>query len=227
VNVADFNRLIRCLHDSDDTYARGVAKRPPYDPDSSGVPPEMFDGEVDQEGWVRWKVVPSTVSEADIVSFFKEYEITPPRALVEYMRSDFHLLDQVSTGFFPDIPSDNPFRPMRELLEAPGHKPLIEYGYIPVALMYDDQGVICYKQSDGRVVWFDHELLASIWWPRAPSLAERMINRLKPKIGRPTPSEDLATQVRSLEQPLFDTLDEFYVEALKCRVQDDSTCPSE
>lgn len=208
MDVRDFNRLIRCIHDSSDVYARGGAKKPPYDPDSAGVPPEMFDGEVDEEGWVRWKIIPSTVTEADILSFYGEFGITPHRTLIEYMQSDFHLLDEVSTGFFPSLPSDNPFRPMRELLEAPGYKPLILLGYIPVALMYDDQGVICHRESDGHVVWFDHELLADVWWPRPPSLLQRLMGRKSPM----NPAE----RIRSLEQPLFNTLDEFYAEALKC-----------
>lgn len=222
MNAADFNRLIRCLHDSDDVYARGVAKKPPYDADSSGVPPEMFDGEVNQSGWVRWKIIPSTVTEADVLSFYNEYGITPPQALVEYMKSDFHLLDEVSTGFFPHIPSDNPFRPMRELLESPGYKPLIGFGYIPIAMMDDDQGAICYRQSDGRIVWFDHEALADIWWPRPPSPFERLSNWIKSKTGGQTPPSDPAERVRSLEQPLFNTLEEFYREALKCQSQENS-----
>lgn len=206
MDVSEFNRLIRRTHDSDEAYARGVAKKPPYDPDSAGVPPEMFDGEVDEEGWVRWKIVPSTVTEADILSFYNEHGIYPPQTLIEYMKSDFHLLDEVSTGFFTCIPSDNPFRPMRELLEAPGHKPLIEFGYIPVASMDDDQGVICHKQSDGRVVWFDHEGLANLWSPRRSGLLQRWLG------AKPS---DPAERLQLLEQPLFETLDEFYTEALK------------
>jgi hypothetical protein len=36
------------------------AKEPPFDPEDAGVPPAMFDGPVDEDGYVSWKLLPST-----------------------------------------------------------------------------------------------------------------------------------------------------------------------
>src|SRR5512132_3538023 len=51
-----------------DAYAvgadrRGVASRRPQD---SGVPTAMQLGQIDAEGWVEWRVLPSTLSEAEL-----------------------------------------------------------------------------------------------------------------------------------------------------------------
>lgn len=94
---------------------------------------------------------------------FNGYGITPPQTLVEYMKAGFHLIGEVvneeRTISFPELQSDNPFKQMKMMLEAWDF--LVKAGYIPIADTEDGWGPICYKQSDGSVVWFDHEELSA------------------------------------------------------------------
>ncbi len=97
-------------------YNDGVAKESPFDPESAGVPPQMFASEVDEEGWVEWHRTPSAVTVEQIQDLFNQYEIDPPQAWVAYLLADCHLVDQVNNGQtlygLPEIPADNPLRPM-------------------------------------------------------------------------------------------------------------------
>jgi len=140
---------------------------------------------------------------------FNEYGVKPPKPLIEYLKSDFHLIDQVNNEermtSLPHIPSDNPLGPMKELLEA--WRPLITAGYIPIAEMEDGWGPICYKQSDGSITWFDHELLANLWYLRPPSFSQKIIRRF-------FPSERPPSTLTELEQPLSDDIDKFYRDTL-------------
>jgi hypothetical protein len=189
---------------------RSVAKNLSYGPESGGVPPEMFNGDVDEDGWVEWKIIPSTLSETDIVAFFNGYGITPPQTLVEYMKADFHLIDQVLSEkmdiSLPEIASDNPFKKMKMMLEAWDF--LVKAGYIPIAEMGDGWGPICYKQSNGSVVWFDHDELPSLYAPPKPSILTKFVKSLFKVQDTPITAE-------SLEKPLYNSLDEFYEDALK------------
>jgi hypothetical protein len=38
------------------------------DPEDRGVPPEMQVGDVNAEGWVEWRVLPSTLTAADVTA---------------------------------------------------------------------------------------------------------------------------------------------------------------
>src|SRR2546422_9633751 len=82
-----------------DTYAaddprRGVASKSPQD---SGVPVEMQVGQVDADGWVEWRVLPSTLSEADVTQLEKRFGIQLPPLFRAYLLARFHLFDQVTS----------------------------------------------------------------------------------------------------------------------------------
>ncbi len=160
-----------------------VAKDPPYDPDDRGVPPEMFDGPVDDEGWVAWKLLPSTVTDADLSSLEERFGVQFPSLFKAYYSSFHHMFDQFNNGrrfiMLPDSPSDNPLGPLVEVIEA--WKPLLQIGYLPFGAYEDGWGPLCFdldaKDSDGDfpIVWIDHELLPA---PDAGNFTKATMSKL-------------------------------------------------
>ncbi|MBX7221784.1 MAG: hypothetical protein K1Y36_17660 [Blastocatellia bacterium] len=164
------------------THKYGVmspAKEPPYHPEDGGVPFEMMDSPVDGEGYCQWKMLPSTLTEADVRQLEQEFAVPFPPLLRAYLVARFHLIDQVGNGkefmLWPCVPSDNPFGPLRLYLE--GWKPLLEAGYIPFTGYQDDWGPVCFDteqclpDGDQAIVWFDHEVLHN--FPDETDLAKR------------------------------------------------------
>ena len=94
--------------------ARGVA---PEDPEDEGVPPEMQDGPIDDEGWVAWKMLPSTITEDDLRCLEGEFGIRFPPLFRAYLLARSHLFDQVRSRRYeqlillPAMPSHDPLRP--------------------------------------------------------------------------------------------------------------------
>ena len=43
-------------------------KGPPFSPTDGGVPPAMVSGVVDEESRVEWKMLPSTLTETDVLT---------------------------------------------------------------------------------------------------------------------------------------------------------------
>ena len=43
-----------------------------------GIPPDMFDGDVDGHGWVAWKMLPSTLAVDDVKHVEREFSIEFP-----------------------------------------------------------------------------------------------------------------------------------------------------
>jgi hypothetical protein len=136
---------------------------------SGGVPPEMFDGEVDDEGWVAWKMLPSTLSLDDVSELETEFTIEFPPLFRAYLLAGFQLFDQIHSSkhdqliFNTDVPSNKPLGPIRTLIEA--WQPLLSAGYVPFAQWGDGWGPMCFdtcnrlNDGDCPVVWMDHELL--------------------------------------------------------------------
>ena len=134
-----------------------------------GVPVDMQDGAVDEEGWVRWRMLASTVTEDEIRDLEKSCGLPVPvpplyRAYLStrYVMNVYLRFDDFVLGL-PDLSSDRPLRRLQDLWVA--WKPLIAEGYIPLATYEDDAGPVCWdiRKPDGdhdyAVVWFDHELL--------------------------------------------------------------------
>jgi hypothetical protein len=137
------------------------------DPDDAGVPPEMQVGAVNDDGWVEWRLLPSTLSEPDVAAIEREFGVEFPPLFRAYLLARFHLFDQVMSGRYQqqvlmtDTPGNRPLAPLRELLTA--WRPLIEAGYVPFAQWGDGWGPMCFdaraRRADGDcpVVWLDHE----------------------------------------------------------------------
>ena len=136
---------------------------------SDAVPPAMSDGEIDSEGWVTWKVIDSSVSEADLNAIEREFGFTLPPYFAGYLRACCHLLDQVHCRSFdeqqvlmPSCPSDAPLAKLHQTLTA--LQPLINARYVPFAEWGDGWGPVCMdvttssnETDDYPIVWFDHE----------------------------------------------------------------------
>jgi hypothetical protein len=163
------------------------------DPADWGVPPDMVAGPVDAEGWVPWKLLPSTVTGADVAALEREFGVTFPPLFRAYLMARFHLFDQVGSrrhgrsASLPTTRSHDPFRTIRNLLT--GCRELIPAGYIPFGQWGDGWGPLCFdaarRAADGDcpVVWMEHEELV----PLAPE-----------EVGRREVVEPLA-------EPLYDS----------------------
>ena len=152
-----------------DAWRRSVAAN---DPEDAGVPPVMQVGEVDPDGWVDWRVLPSTLREADVIALELEFAVQLPPLFRAYLLARFQLFDQVHSErykqqiFMTDTPAGKPLTPLRALLKA--WRPLIDAGFIPFAQWGDGWGPMCFdrvqRATDGDcpVVWMDHEALIAL-----------------------------------------------------------------
>jgi hypothetical protein len=166
--VADDSAFVGELLDAYavDAWRMGVAAQDPRD---AGVPPEMRVGEVNAEGWVEWRVLPSTLTEADVVAVEKEFGVRFPPLFHAYLLARFHLFDQVKSRrhnqqvFMTATPAGQPLTPLRRLLSS--WQPLIGAGFVPFAQWGDGWGPMCFdsarQAADGEcpIVWMDHEAL--------------------------------------------------------------------
>jgi hypothetical protein len=152
-----------------DAWRMGVATEDPAD---AGVPPEMQVGEVNTDGWVQWRVLPSTLKDADVGALESEFGVQFPPVFRAYLLARYQLFDQVRSRrydqqiFMTDTPAGKPLRPLRQLMKA--WRPLIDAGFVPFAQWGDGWGPMCFdavhRRSDGEcpVVWMDHEALVPI-----------------------------------------------------------------
>lgn len=135
---------------------------------AAGVPPEMQAGEIDDEGWVQWKILPPRITMDAILELEASFKIVLPDLFRAYLMAACHRFDQVRSQkydqliFMTDVPSNNPLGPLKGILT--GWESLIGAGYIPFAQWGDGWGPMCFdnqQRSDGDcpIVWMDHELL--------------------------------------------------------------------
>jgi hypothetical protein len=141
-------------------------------PEGSGVPAAMQVGEVNADGWAEWRVMPSTLSEAELTEFENKFRMQLPPIFRAYLLARFHMFDQVTSRRYDqlilmsDTPAGKPFAPMLLLLKTWG--PMIDAGFIPFAEWGDSWGPMCFDterrapDGDCPVVWMDHEALASL-----------------------------------------------------------------
>lgn len=142
------------------------------DPEDDGAPPDMRVGPVDAEGWVEWKPIPSTLSEADVVDLENEFGVQFPPLFKAYLLARYQLFDQLQSPrhgeslLMTAVPSGQRLEPMREILEV--WQPLVSAGFIPFADWGDGYGPVSFdtskRASDGDcpVVWMDHEPLVDL-----------------------------------------------------------------
>jgi hypothetical protein len=136
----------------------------------SGFPEDMMDGYVDEDDWVRWKLLPSNRKEEDVVEIERKYSIAFPPLFRAYLVARFHLFDEVYNDRvnieMPDLPSYDPYWKLITWLD--GWKELISFGYIPFAIYEGGYGPVCFdtdhRMTDGDcpIVYFDHDILISI-----------------------------------------------------------------
>jgi hypothetical protein len=160
-----------------DTYAEcacrmGVAAEDEEDEEDGGVPLSMQAGEVNEDGWVEWHVLPSTLKEPDVGALEREFGVQLPPIFRAYLMSRFHLFEQVVSRrynqqiFMTYTPALKPLSPLRDLLNA--WRPLIDAGFIPFAHWGDCWGPMCFdalsraRNDDCPVIWMDHEPLISL-----------------------------------------------------------------
>lgn len=145
--------------------------------DDKGVPVAMQDGEIDEEGWVLWKMMDSAVTEEQIdeladalispLSYKYGTTFSVPPLYAAYLSTRYvlnvYLRFDECTIELPNLPSDSPLEEIRELWSS--WPSLIEAGYIPFASYEDGAGPVCWdankpdQAKDYAVVWFDHEAL--------------------------------------------------------------------
>lgn len=166
--VADDSEFVGQLLDAyaADAWRMGVAAVKPGGP---GVPTQMQVGEIDADGWVEWRVLPSTLSETEVALIEAEFGVQFPPIVRAFLLARFHLFDQVASQryeqqvFMTNTPAGKPLKPLRDLLSS--WRPLIRAGYIPFAQWGDGWGPMCFdatrRNTDGDcpVVWMDHEAL--------------------------------------------------------------------
>src|SRR5439155_13281080 len=155
-----------------DAYAveadrRGVASKSPQD---SGVPAAMQVGQVDAYGWVEWRVLPSTLTEAEVTELENKFGINLPPLFRAYLLARFHLFDQVTSHRYDQLilmtgtPAGKPLALLLHLVSAWGS--LIDAGFIPFAEWGDGWGPMCFDtgrrapDGDCPLVRMDHEILA-------------------------------------------------------------------
>ncbi|WP_342552403.1 hypothetical protein [Paenibacillus sp. FSL R7-0652] len=140
-----------------------------------GVPAAMQDGEIDEEGWVCWKMLDSEVTEKQINDLVQTLihpaahavSFSLPSLYTAYLSSrcvlNIYLRYDAFTVALPNLASDAPLREVSGLWSA--WKPLIAAGYIPFAGYEDGAGPVCWdtnqptEENDYAVVSFDHEVL--------------------------------------------------------------------
>jgi len=98
---------------------------------------EMQLGEVTGEGWVEWRVLPSTLTNDHIARLETEYRVSLPPAFRVYLLARLHLFDQLRSRrhnqqiLMTDTRARQPLKPLRELMTA--WQPLIDADYLPFA----------------------------------------------------------------------------------------------
>jgi hypothetical protein len=126
----------------------------------------MFDGDVDAQGWVKWKLLPSTLTEKDV---FKVEQMLPgqfPPLFRAFLTTSFTMEIESSEVRLPALPSDDPLSEL--LLELRGWSILFPSNYVAFAEEGNGLGPLCFDfdsrlpDGDCPVVRFDHEQLANL-----------------------------------------------------------------
>src|SRR5579883_1766713 len=134
----------RFVADCLDTHSASMgmmlpARRSPDE--TAGVPPGMVAGPADAEGWVPWRMLPSTVAEADVERLEEVLPGPFPPLFRAYLTTRFVLgMDWFD---LPNLPSD---RPLAELEEGMNRwQAMWDAGYVCFADNAEgDSGPMCF-----------------------------------------------------------------------------------
>jgi len=159
------NNLLESLYDRYSTFLPAQES-----PEDGGVPPAMQAGPIGTDGWVKWRLLPSTVSEVDVPPIEETLGVALPSLLKAFLLGHHHLFDQLGsddhTIMMPATPIDRPFKAFTD--EAMAWSPLLYAGLLPFGEYGDGWGPCCLDllarsgDNDNPVVWLDHEHLISL-----------------------------------------------------------------
>jgi hypothetical protein len=133
------------------------------DPDDFGVPSVMRAGEIEADGWVAWRMLPSTLTEEDVRAVEREAGAEFPPLFRAFLTARFTMTIDVPWVRLPALPSDAPLRELLHTMRA--NAPLTAAGYLAFGWDTDDTGPVCFDirrrlyDGDCPVVLFDHDLL--------------------------------------------------------------------
>jgi hypothetical protein len=139
------------------------AKEAPYAPEKCGVPPAMWDEPVRPDGWVLWRMLPSTVTEQQVRELEQLVNAEFPPLFRAFLTARFIMELGTPWVRLPALPSDAPLRDVRRMIRACA--PLHEAGYVAFANDTNDTGPVCFDvvqrlpDGDCPVVLFDHDVL--------------------------------------------------------------------
>jgi hypothetical protein len=149
-------------------------------------------GQIDASGWVEWRVLPSTLTEADISELENRFGMQLPPLFRAYLLARFHLFDQVTSRLhdqlilFTATPAGKPLAPLSLLLSA--YRPLTAAGFIAFAEWGDGWGPMCFdtdrraQDGDSPIVWMDHEALAPLGKERS-AIRDKVLTLAQPLFG--------------------------------------------
>lgn len=121
---------------------------------------------MDADGWVQWKPLPSTVTEAEVRALEEEFGAEFPPLFRAFLTTSFVMNLEGGDVRLPALPSDAPLGEIQSMLEA--WAPLHESGYLAFADGPNDAGPLCFdtrrprEDGDCPVVLIDHELAGDI-----------------------------------------------------------------
>lgn len=112
---------------------------------AENVPFEMRDGVVDKEGWIKWKPLPSQITEQEVRELEQTFHIELPSLLKSFIMSYHYVALQFDNESIPGVYwSDCTFVEFPRLPVGQGLKafydlihqwsPLLSAGYIPFAI---------------------------------------------------------------------------------------------
>lgn len=114
------------------------------------VPIEMRDGNVDEEGWIKWKPLPSQITEQEVREMEEKYHFELPPLLRSFIMSYHYVSLQFDNESipgvywsdctfveFPRLPVGQGLKAFYDLLDQ--WSPLLSAGYIPFAIAEDDR----------------------------------------------------------------------------------------
>lgn len=104
------------------------AKAPTDEPLDGGVPANMQVGP-EQDGWVRWRLLPSEVTEEDLNQLERELGVPFPPLFQVFLSTYYHFFGAITEGSVPDQSSDCPFSGLQEVW----HPALTRHQYLPFA----------------------------------------------------------------------------------------------
>ena len=129
------------------------------------VPEEMYDGEHDGSDWVKWKRIPSRVTEKDVRRLEARLPGPFPPLFNAYLACS-HVLGMESFNL-PSLPPDEPLADLEATIQ--GWACLLDAGY--VAFVDNAEGDVCplcfeiasrLPDGDYPLVLFDHESLINL-----------------------------------------------------------------